>query len=646
MPIHMRCPDCGEKLSFPERRRGEKARCGDCNCSILIEEDVEDRPRRRSGVKEERSSGGVTQKYWGSGRGPEDEDAPRSRGGSRKIRPGKPSWVADHLGWVIIGASVLLLVIGGIGTLIWMDQDRNPPPRQAGPAITGPPMGGVPPVPIPGGGPIPGPGPGPGPEPGPGPVPFPVPSRPKIEGVDTKLLLAYLGNPNKPPWRTWTWGPPQVIEELGRRKDPVAIPLLVPYLKDFFHAGHARTALKAFGKDAEKDLLARYHDPDQRMREIVRPLLAELNTSPDAILTQTLTDLPSPEQARRTSALVFLADTKPDPARAAEVARAQAKALTDTDVHTRDHALRGLKEWGSKENTPAVARLVEAMAKEQFSSGALNLALEVLKKWRDPRAASSLAPLLTNFFLCRQAEDVLRSLGPEAVQYVLPYLHSPEPFTFQAARKLLKEWKASDDLLLAQTLQDVKAKDGARRRSAAGFLAQMKPVEEKRAEVAQALSSLLQDPDPFARGEAWRAMKPWAHKEMVPGLIAILSDPKPQTPFVNRNGAMDILAEIRDPRAAEALAARLEHILEQGQAARALEAIGSAAEPAVLKYLAHRDTHTRSAVIQLLGKIGTLKSVPELEKVGKNDYPVLVGYAKQAVETIRKRAATAPEVEP
>ena len=41
-----------------------------------------------------------------------------------------------------------------------------------------------------------------------------------------------------------------------------------------------------------------------------------------------------------------------------------------------------------------------------------------------------------------------------------------------------------------------------------------------------------------------------------------------------------------------------------GAVLEALEAIGPAAEPAVLKHLAHRDVHTRTAVIQLLGKIG------------------------------------------
>jgi HEAT repeat protein len=97
------------------------------------------------------------------------------------------------------------------------------------------------------------------------------------------------------------------------------------------------------------------------------------------------------------------------------------------------------------------------------------------------------------------------------------------------------------------------------------------------------------------------------------------------------------LGRLKDERAIEPVAERLEEFFDRHDAAEALQAIGPAAEKAVIKRLHHRDMRVREAAIEIIQVIGTSESIPALEKVvAENDF-FLTDTAKEAIQTIKAR---------
>jgi HEAT repeat protein len=72
-------------------------------------------------------------------------------------------------------------------------------------------------------------------------------------------------------------------------------------------------------------------------------------------------------------------------------------------------------------------------------------------------------------------------------------------------------------------------------------------------------------------------------------------------------------------------------------AAACLKAMGPAAEDAVLPYLKHADHWVRMEAANVLGDVGTDKSLPALRELSESRDGLAPGAAKQAMEAIRKR---------
>lgn len=190
---------------------------------------------------------------------------------------------------------------------------------------------------------------------------------------------------------------------------------------------------------------------------------------------------------------------------------------------------------------------------------------------------------------------------------------------------------------LSQALVDLKSNDFVRRRSAAIQLRRLRPTQKKQ-EVARLLEKMLKDPDPQACKFAAEALGVWGTEESVPLLIELLGE---NSVFV-RWAAIDALGTLKDPRAAEAVAARLTEQKDARKAALALQQLGPAAEDAVLPYLEHHHWQVRVQVCHLLKEIGTKKSVPALRALTRrrrgSDFLVAVA-AAEALEAAGTRAA-------
>jgi hypothetical protein len=148
-----------------------------------------------------------------------------------------------------------------------------------------------------------------------------------------------------------------------------------------------------------------------------------------------------------------------------------------------------------------------------------------------------------------------------------------------------------------------------RRKAAAEWLVEADPSQSpRRAEVAKALEVFLNDPDPFGASPGLKALARWATKENVPSLSQALQKATRSTPQ-SRQQVMEILARIKDPRAAEAIASRLPDFFDRQHAAAALRSMGSAAQDAVAPYRFHKDKQVREEAANLLKAYGTKDDV-------------------------------------
>ncbi len=579
MTIEVQCPGCGREHRFPDRKRGERVRCSKCDRSFIADESS-----------------------------PEQEDSPRHR----RSR--------DSGAFPIIPVGVAAyMVVASLGVGVWaFSHDR--------PADPGPPL---PPGIV-----NPGPGGNQGGNPGnnaggnrggnPGENPLPLDK----QSVDVLLARLQNRNPQAP------WERHQAAEELGRRREPRAIAPTARMLIDGGDRGPAANALRSHGKAAERHVLPLMHHPDGGTRETARGLLRDYQTSDATLIAQTLNDLNTPDLNRTLAALEWLADKPPLPARSADVARAQERLLSHADGRVRENAMKGLKNWGTKANTPAVARFLQDNVKSAFGSQTHHWAFEALTAWKDARGAAAAVLYLPDPFLNGEAIKALQAMGPDAASEVARAVNHPDGGARERARQLLQGYGVGDTILLDRSLADLKDPDAGKRRQTLEGLAQVKPDAARRGEVAKAIGPLLKDTDQGVRDVALRATKTWLDRESVPFLITVLQDPNPGAIFM-RGQAIELLGTLRDPRAADAVAARLPFTQERFAATKALKEIGGPAEEAVLRLLKDTDIGVKVEACRILEVIGTAKSIPALEAAEKDI--VLMFPAKAALQAIRKR---------
>jgi HEAT repeat protein len=185
----------------------------------------------------------------------------------------------------------------------------------------------------------------------------------------------------------------------------------------------------------------------------------------------------------------------------------------------------------------------------------------------------------------------------------------------------------SEEEVIAQALEDLRA---GRAHGALMRLAATKPTGP-RAEVAKAVEPLVQDANPSVRLPAVEVLRAWGAAENVPTLLGALHDSN----VLVRQGAIKGLGRIKDERAIEPLAELLSDFSVRGEASRALQGFGAAAESAVWPFLQDKDFFLRTEACAILQAIGTKKSAAELRKA-MND-PSIKFHAEQALQAASRR---------
>ena len=218
--------------------------------------------------------------------------------------------------------------------------------------------------------------------------------------------------------------------------------------------------------------------------------------------------------------------------------------------------------------------------------------------------------------------------APAAPAAPAPAVPAPAPTPAQIAESA----KARLDGLLA----DLRAtpRDWGKCFQALQTLSMMQPVEDRREEVAEVLDTHLAEKNYSARSSALRAVQFWGTRRNVPALLRLLRASESEA---IRGRAMDVLGGLGDERAAAPIAQRLKDPADRASAARALRALGRAAEDPTIALLADPDPEVRDEACKVLGEIGGPKSIAALQATLAKGSADSTRAAKAALEKLQKK---------
>ncbi|MBN1912526.1 MAG: HEAT repeat domain-containing protein [Pirellulales bacterium] len=159
------------------------------------------------------------------------------------------------------------------------------------------------------------------------------------------------------------------------------------------------------------------------------------------------------------------------------------------------------------------------------------------------------------------------------------------------------------------------------------------PETSKR--IARQYKALLSERDMQLQAQGIRGVALWGGTFSVPFLVELLMSNN--CDLVNRRLILVKLGEFRDPRAAKAVTALLQDATYRRDAYECLEKLGPLAEDALIKMAASGDPTACMAAVELLGKVGTSKSLPVLRAVATRGYPAVRETAKLAIRLVMQR---------
>ena len=114
------------------------------------------------------------------------------------------------------------------------------------------------------------------------------------------------------------------------------------------------------------------------------------------------------------------------------------------------------------------------------------------------------------------------------------------------------------------------------------------------------------------------------------------------TSFTIRSAAYQMLREVGDHRAIEPLAKRFASD-DVDRISSLLRSFGAASEVPVLPYLSHEDPDIRLRACNLIGKIGTQKSLPALQEMAAREKTmVLKAQTRSSIKKINRRTGISP----
>lgn len=334
----------------------------------------------------------------------------------------------------------------------------------------------------------------------------------------------------------------------------------------------------------------------------------------------------SPKEMR--PLLQYLSDVEVDEKQRKEVI-ASVKPLLN-DVEHADMAFKAFTKWADKEYAPDLIKILETAP----NSWKGKECMKILARMVDARAVDAMAVCLKDFHMLRETKAALASMGEVAKPGVLPYYHSENGHARAAARELLKGYNTSDEEILQTSINALTATAPETRSSAAEYLGTAKIADEKRSIAAAAVRVLILEEDQPVKEAGRTALKSLATTSDADFLLDQMNSTDSKTMKL----ATELLIQLKDARVAKTLALQLADPQETYRAGTYLIQIGSTAEKEVIPYLRSQDTATRRRAADVLAKIGTRASIPDLEKAAKDSDFFAKSAAASALGAIKGRS--------
>jgi HEAT repeat protein len=171
------------------------------------------------------------------------------------------------------------------------------------------------------------------------------------------------------------------------------------------------------------------------------------------------------------------------------------------------------------------------------------------------------------------------------------------------------------------------------RRAAMARLAAAEPGAQ-REEALGLVRKALDDPDVYVREGSVRALGAWAGRDGLADLVRRLQEE--ESPWA-RWSVLEELGKLPCDEAARAVVGDLARDGSSGFPAKALRAMGPAAEKQVRQLLGRPEAALRAEACRLLGAVGTEQSVPALEKAAGESDPLVAEAARAALKAIKGR---------
>lgn len=420
----------------------------------------------------------------------------------------------------------------------------------------------------------------------------------------------------------------RAIFVLGKLKDPVGFEPLAARLVDVQNdeQKEAERALDEIGAPAESAVIPYLFRDENNTGIAYRAgtILKKYGTKDEVILGAAVKELAG-ERKRGTAE--YLVNAKVNDACRNEVAKGLEPLLQDPDKNVRAVGRRAFIKWADKEQVPQLFALLETA-----QGGEERDVLNILGKYKEERVAEGLAQRLVAGGQRSEIAKVLINMGAPLVEkHVIKLLHHPNSNLRFEAANILKAFNTSMNAKIDRTLEDMRSPDKDYRRNAVQWLIQTKPEPARQADVTKALNDLLNDND--VRQIAMVAIRQWGGTPAIGTPVTPVNPVNPNPPvgadiasliktvempgdMQARHKAMDALAQLKDPRGAEAVAKCLMFSPpDRSHAANTLKAMGPVAEgPACFALLNSPDSQVRIEASRVLAAIGTRNSLPVLQK--------------------------------
>jgi len=176
------------------------------------------------------------------------------------------------------------------------------------------------------------------------------------------------------------------------------------------------------------------------------------------------------------------------------------------------------------------------------------------------------------------------------------------------------------------------AEDRGNRMMGQAYLSSHKP-EAPDPEIARKILNAYEKAKPAEALSISSALEAWVTPDQLPELDDLLET----TDRSFRRGLERAIGKMGTIEAAKILAKRLTDRHDRTTVARSLKSMGTIAEPAVIPFLSNKDPEVALEACEILGEIGTRKSIAGLQRLTKSKNNLLSTTAKMALDQVRNR---------